>query len=101
MTVRPEPRGLPDKPLAELSDEELSAELAARRRRRGMTAGEDKHYASLELPIGAPREAIERAYARLRAKYEPFAAAADRERSQAAQQLLDGLRRAYDALKGA
>jgi DnaJ-domain-containing protein 1 len=105
-----ERRALPDKPLAELTDAELQAELAARRKLRGAVPPEPtaapaastalaKHYASLELEEGAPLDAIEAAYARLRAKYQPFAAAADRERSEAARRLLEALRQAYDALK--
>jgi DnaJ-domain-containing protein 1 len=102
-----ERRALPDKPLSELSDKELSAELSERRARRGMMPAQTppsagplaKHYASLELEEGAPLDAIEASYARLRAKYQPFAAAADRERSEAARRLLEALHKAYDALK--
>jgi len=103
---------LPDKPLAELTEAELTAELARRRKQRGgspldeavtaapaASAALAKHYASLELAEGAPLDAIEAAYARLRAKYQPFVAAADRERSEAARRLLEGLSQAYDALK--
>jgi hypothetical protein len=96
-----EARPLPDKPLAELTDAELSAELAARRARRGGVIPTAKHYASLELQEGASLDDIEKAYRRLRAKYEPFVTAADKERSQAAQSLLDALRTAYDALRAA
>jgi len=96
-------RPLPAKPLAELSDAELHAELVERRKLRGapLVTGHAKHYASLELAEGAPLEAVEQAYVRLRAKYEPFAAGADAERSQAAKRLLDALRSAYDALRTA
>lgn len=96
-------RPLPSKPLAELSDAELHTELAERRRRRGapVLTGYAKQYASLELAEGAPLEAVEQAYERLRAKYEPFANGGDPQRSAAAKQLLDGLRNAYDALRSA
>lgn len=103
---------LPDKPLAELTDAELSAELARRRKLRGGVSPDElaiaapgaggglaKHYASLELEEGAPLAAVEAAYARLRAKYQPFVTAGDRERSDAARRLLEGLRHAYEALK--
>ena len=96
-------RPLPDKPLSELSDAELSAELTERRRGRGAVdlalTAHAKHYASLELAEGAPIEAVEQAYERLRAKYEPFITGGDAERSQAAKRLLDALRTAYDALR--
>ena len=97
-----EKRPLPAKPLAELTDAELHAELLERRKLRGapLISGYAKQYASLELPEGAPLEAVEQAYQRLRAKYEPFAAA-DTERGRAAKQLLDALRNAYDALRAA
>jgi len=96
-------RPLPAKPLAELSDAELAAELTERRRLRGapVLTGFAKQYASLELAEGAPLDAVEQAYERLRAKYEPFANGGDAQRSQAARQLLDGLRSAYDALRAA
>jgi len=96
----------PGKPLSELTDAELSAELATRRKRRGYvepaaapTTAHAKHYASLELMEGAPLDAVEQAYQRLRAKYEPFVTGGDLERSQAAKRLLDALRNAYDALR--
>lgn len=102
-----EQRALPSKPLAELTDAELAAELSERRKLRGhvpaapaqaASAALSKHYASLELEEGAPRDAIEAAYQRLRAKYQPFVTAADRERSEAARRLLEALRAAYEAL---
>jgi hypothetical protein len=98
-----EKRALPSKPLAELSDAELHAELLERRRSRGapVLTGYAKQYASLELAEGASLEAVEHAYERLRAKYEPFASGGDAQRSAAAKQLLDGLRSAYDALRAA
>lgn len=98
-----EKRPLPDKPLAELSDAELAAEIAERRKLRGTPAliGYAKQYASLELSEGAPLVEVESAYQRLRAKYEPFANGADAQRSAAAKQLLDGLRSAYEALRAA
>jgi hypothetical protein len=93
----------PHKPLGQLTDAELSAELAARRKRRGAAEASApahaKHYASLELAEGAPLDAVEQAYQRLRAKYEPFVTGGDAERSQAAKRLLDALRTAYDALR--
>jgi hypothetical protein len=94
-------RPLPGKPLAELSDAELHVELVERRKLRGapVITGHAKHYASLELAEGAPLEAVEQAYERLRAKYEPFIATGDTERSQAAKRLLDALRNAHDALR--
>jgi hypothetical protein len=96
-----------NEPPSALTDAELSAELAARRKRRGVTEPAphaklySTHYASLELAEGAPLDAVEQAYQRLRAKYEPFVAAGDGERKQAAQRLLDALRHAYDALRTA
>jgi hypothetical protein len=113
------------KPLADLSDEELRAELGLRRQRRGargktaapaattsLTRGDDasstlaapiaaRHYASLELVPGAPLPEVERAYERLRAKYEPFTRVPDAERSSAAASLLRGLQRAYEELRAA
>lgn len=93
------------KPLGELTDAELQAELSARRARRGapvaVSVTHAKHYASLELAEGAGLDAVEQAYQRLRAKYEPFAAGTDPERSQAAKHLLDALHKAYDALRSA
>jgi DnaJ-class molecular chaperone len=96
-------RPLPQKPLAELTDAELAAELTERRRLRGapLITGFTKQYASLELADGATLAEVESAYERLRAKYEPFVNGGDAHRSQAAKQLLDGLRGAYDALRAA
>jgi DnaJ-class molecular chaperone len=96
-------RPLPEKPLAELTDAELAAELTERRRLRGapILTGYTKQYASLELADGATLAEVESAYERLRAKYEPFANGGDAQRSAAAKQLLDGLKSAYDALRAA
>jgi hypothetical protein len=105
------------KALAALSDDELRAELALRRQRRNAqplhgTPREasasalpspiaTRHYASLELAPGAQLPEVERAYERLRAKYEPFTRSTDGERSTAAANLLRGLQRAYDELRAA
>jgi hypothetical protein len=111
------------KPLAALSDDELRAELSARRQRRGArgvlpatvaivspsaepvsalaSPAAARHYASLELAPGAPLPEVERAYERLRAKYEPFTRLPDAERSSAAASLLRSLQRAYEELRTA
>ena len=98
-----EKRPLPEKPLGELTDAELSAELVERRRLRGapLITGYAKQYASLELADGASLAEVEGAYERLRGKYEPFVSGGDAQRSAAAKQLLDALRGAYDALRTA
>jgi len=102
------------KPPSALSEAELGAELHRRRQRRSQQVGgpalleptdparpDPKHYASLELPEGASLDAVEQAYARLRAKYEPFATGGDVARKEAAQRLLDALRHACQTLRTA
>ncbi len=100
-TLRFGPRA---KPLAELDDKELEDEL--RRRRSIRSAGRalpeqgrlTRLYASLELPFGAPKEAVDAAYQRLREKYAPDRFRADPDRHAAANELAESLKRAYEGI---
>lgn len=114
-------RGSRSKLLAELSDEELRAEANRRRRRRGggdARLGRDRsemrerlrrrggvpsrlkrYYANLELTPGSGLDEVREAYERLREKYHPRRHAADPEKAEAAQTLLDSLTEAYRELR--
>jgi DnaJ-class molecular chaperone len=91
------------KKLADLTDAELDDEVQRRRAARGGTdTAADKQklaqlYASLELPFGAPKQAIESAYERLRAKYAPERFK-DPDRHATAVELVDSLKKAYEGL---
>lgn len=113
------------KPLRELSDTELEAERERRRRARGLPsrarpeghrgaapaeADEDRGrptpgwrlrqwYRALELEPGASLEAVEDAYQRLLAKYDPDKHKDDAEKHRAATRLAAGLGEAYYGLR--
>lgn len=103
--------------VADLSDEELEAELLRRRRERAKTRSEAgplaatsgdrdnperqrllQYYANLELPPFAPLEEVKRAYRDLMRRYHPDRHAGDPERQKAAHELAQSLTRAYEAL---
>lgn len=102
--------------VADLSDEELEAELLRRRRERARTRSEAgplaathdrdnperqrllQYYANLELPPFAPLDDVKRAYRELMRRYHPDRHAGDPERQKAAHELAQSLTRAYDAL---
>jgi DnaJ-domain-containing protein 1 len=110
--------GIGDKPLAEMTDEELEAELVRRRRQRGSKIGSSppprgesprlaaavkrvqvrQWYANLELSPGAPIEQIEARYRELVKKYDPEKHANDPEKHRAATRLMDALGEAYRGL---
>ena len=109
------------RPVNELSDEELEAELQKRRRARaakggGPTAPTEggrvaraleaiekerelaRYYANLELKPGASLADVKRKYEELIAKYHPEKHAGDPERFRAATELAAQLTRAYTVL---
>ncbi|MBN8610764.1 MAG: DnaJ domain-containing protein [Deltaproteobacteria bacterium] len=104
------------KPVAELSDAELEAELDRRRRARGGAVVEasprvqraldaiekDREvlqaYANLELPRGAKWSDIEGRYRELLARFHPDKHRNDPERYRAALDVVAGLTRAYQVL---
>lgn len=104
------------KRVAELSDDELEAELLRRRRQRagvrsnlGPIAGTSErdspeqkqllqYYANLELPPFASIEEVKRAYKDLVRRYHPDKHAGDPERQKVASELTQSLTRAYEAL---
>ncbi len=100
-----------DKPLNQLSDAELEAEAARRRRLRGRKGrGQPgawngpaprfvrRNLAALELEEGASREDVETAYARLMAKYDPEKRRGDEKKYEAAKKLSRSLTEAYEAV---
>ena len=114
-----------DKPLKELSDAELERELRRRRRARGHSGGAGagraegareqegrrgasrgtpgwkvrQWYRDLELEPGASLAAVEEAYERLLARYDPDKHADDPEKHRAAVKLAAGLGESYYALR--
>lgn len=99
------------KAASELTDSELERELHARRLKRARGADAQaslrrhtnsdeiaRFFANLELPPDACIADVHAAYDRLLAKYEPYTAHADPERSRAARALLESLERAYRGL---
>lgn len=103
------------KPLRELSDDELEAEVQRRRRARGHEGGAEvrreprlaaavqranvrQWYANLELKPGATRADIEAAYQRLMARYHPDKHRGSPERHRDATRLAQGLSEAYRGL---
>ncbi len=104
------------KPVHELTDAELEAELDRRRRARGGTPTEvsprvqraleaiekDREvlqaYANLELPRGASWSDIETRYREMLARFHPDKHRADAERYRAALDVVAGLTRAYQVL---
>ena len=102
------PRG---KALRELTDKELADEV---RRRRSEHAEDDstekqlearspkrirQYLANLELSAGATLSEVERAYQRLRQRYDPAKHKDDPEKNRAARELTKSLQRAYQALR--
>jgi hypothetical protein len=93
------------KKLADLSDDELLAERARRRGERTTSASEPswkrvkQYLANLELNPGATWPEIERAYERLRERYNPEKHEADPARFRAAEELNASLANAYQALR--
>ena len=98
--------GKRQKPLADLSDAELEEELRSRRLQRlerlaagsGVDRAVAQYYANLELKPGASLDEVQRAYDALAARYDPSKHASDPQRHKAALELLESLKRAYDAL---
>jgi DnaJ-domain-containing protein 1 len=102
--------------IAELSDEELEAEVIRRRRARARrrdgeergTRGTTKDsperkqllqwYANLELEPGASAEEVRRAYRALMQRYHPDRHRGDPARLEAATKLARSLTEAYEAL---
>jgi hypothetical protein len=97
--------GAAAKTLAELSDEELLEERARSRGERstsesGLSWKRVKQYlANLELNPGATWPEVERAYERLRERYDPEKHEADPARFRAAEELNASLASAYQALR--
>jgi DnaJ-domain-containing protein 1 len=102
--------GRSQRPLSELTDDELEEELLRRRRERASgkrrttddASPLDKRiaqfYANLELSPGATVEDIKSAYRRLMAKYHPDKHTGDPAKHRAATDLSQELTRAYRAL---
>jgi len=93
------------KKLADLSGEELRAERA---RRRGQQPADEarptlqrvrQYLANLELSPGASWPEVERAYQRLRDRYNPQKHEGHPERHETALELNESLGRAYQALR--
>ncbi len=104
-----------EKPLADLTDEELEAELIRRRRQRaagrGLVSSSPSEpsgarasvqrakvrqwYANLELAPGATVDDVQAAYDRLLTRYDPAKHAHDPEKHRTATELARGLREAY------
>lgn len=102
--------------VAELSDEELEAELVRRRKARaearsnaGPIASRSErdnperqrlvqYYANLELPPFAPIDEVKRAYKELMRRYHPDKHAGDPERQKIANELAQSLTKAYEAI---
>ena len=57
-----------------------------------------RYYANLELPDGAPIDAVREARRRLLKRYHPDLHSADPEKKQVATELAQGLNRAHDEL---
>ena len=108
-----------EKPLSELTDKELEAELVRRRRMRGrgvatsaeassaeasgaraavQRANVRQWYANLELAPGATLADVKAAYERLMKRYDPAKHARDPGKHRAATDLARGLREAYEGL---
>ncbi len=91
--------------LRDMTNEELREEIVRRRDRRRPegtqpTLRRVKQYlANLELSPGATWPEIERAYRRLRERYDPQKHEGHPERHEAAVELSDSLTRAYQALQ--
>ena len=99
------PFGPDRKKLAELTDQELREERA---RRRGEQPAEEtrpslrrvrQYLANLELSPGATWPEIERAYERLRNRYNPDQHEAHPERHEMALELSESLTKAYRSLR--
>lgn len=56
------------------------------------------YYANLELPYGADLEAVRNAWKRLVRQYHPDLHSADAQKKQVANELVQGLNRAYEEL---
>ncbi len=93
------------KKLADLSDDELLAERAKCRGERSTIESRPswkrvkQYLANLELNPGATWPEIERAYERLRERYNPEKHEADPARFRAAEELNASLASAYQALR--
>jgi len=108
-----------EKPLSELTDKELEAELVRRRRMRAGRGGAAnaepsaeasgaraavqranvrQWYANLELAPGATVDDVKAAYERLMKRYDPAKHARDPDKHRAATDLARGLREAYEGL---
>ena len=106
-----------DRPVAELDDAALEAEVRERRRARAATRGASptseparaaaaavaradasRYYAMLEVPPSASLAQVEASYRALSARYDPQRHAGDPEKFRTAQRVADELTRAYRAL---
>ena len=93
------------KKLANLTDEELRAERARRRGQQPADEGRPtlqrvrQYLANLELSPGASWPEIERAYRRLRERYDPQKHRGHPERHETALELDESLSHAYQALR--
>lgn len=93
------------KKLAELTNEELRAERARRRGEQPVDEGRPtlqrvkQYLANLELSPGASWPEIERAYQRMRERYNPQKHEGHPERHETALELNESLSRAYQALR--
>lgn len=93
------------KALAELSDEELLEERARSRGERSTSESQPswkrvkQYLANLELDPGATWPEVERAYERLRERYDPEKHEADPARFRTAEELNASLASAYQALR--
>jgi DnaJ like chaperone protein len=102
--------GRSQRPLSELSDDELEEELLRRRRERasGKRRTNDdaspldkrvaQFYANLELTPGATLDEVKSAYRRLMSKYHPDKHMGDPAKHRAASDLAQELTRAYRTL---
>lgn len=106
--------GRSDKPLGELTDQELEEELLRRRRERarGRASGGapsreaespqakqlSQYYANLELKPGATLEDVKKSYRELMRKFHPDKFVGDAEKHRAATELAQSLTEAYQKL---
>lgn len=95
------------KRLGDLTDAELKDELGRRRRKRQPASTESRptlkrvkqYLANLELGPNATWPEVERAYKRLRDRYDPEKHESHPERHETAVELSESLKRAYEALR--
>jgi DnaJ-domain-containing protein 1 len=99
------PFGPDGKRLSDLTDEELREERARRRGQLPPDASRPtlqrvrQYLANLELSSGASWPEVQRAYERLRERYDPRKHEGHPERHETAKELSESLARAYEALR--